>query len=642
MSCPPLPTLRTRHNQHQPVAQDDDKDDQHTTTIRLQPGDDVLLFQANEEEEDEDDENTAKETLGTTLKTLPPARIQSFYARDGAVYFNAQWFLSKQDISQLPQSVPWSGPLTREELLDSMKNDDRDLVLSNQMDENEIGAILGLAQVDFNSSNDDNDDNDEAPPSSDSTTSYRCRYQLQVTPTEMRLLPYTDQAADPTGTTTSTTNNEEDDHPPVPSQTTTAPSTEESASDPDEGRRAPHENASTRTKNRNPHPDDGDDDDDETSSSSESDNARMVVAEGEGSVLRESIEVGPEHQAVVPPFDPASRMPRSRNPTLVWKKGLLTNDQIAEFMDRVAEKHNRYLDQQRLSAATNATYTPILDVAPLDRVLQQHTTERLTGSSLSTASMLAGADRRGTLRKECDADALLAILTDCQGNVAQAVERATAQLDHITRGAWTMTERAQYNKGFRQYQAALWKIAKYLAPAKSMQEVVDYHFRCKIPDQFRHYQDKKREIAVRIVECMEEKRSHLTNGGGSSSTSATNHAAATTKTTATEGDESHPPPPPLVPPPPQPHWSELSVQDVATYTETRRRKARDLMLDIQEELGDETLAKVATWIRQLNHHHTNHNTTTAAADTKVRHSLLTTLQGHASLHERMMEFLPPS
>jgi hypothetical protein len=51
-------------------------------------------------------------------------------------------------------------------------------------------------------------------------------------------------------------------------------------------------------------------------------------------------------------------------------------------------------------------------------------------------------------------------------------------------------------------------IGKGIAPTKDFKDTIDYHYRFKIPDQFRRFQDKKREQAVRMIECIETRR-HL-------------------------------------------------------------------------------------------------------------------------------------
>jgi hypothetical protein len=128
----------------------------------------------------------------------------------------------------------------------------------------------------------------------------------------------------------------------------------------------------------------------------------------------------------------------------------------------------------------------------------------------------------------------------------------------------------------------LCKIAKTLASGKSTPDVVDYHFRFKIPDQFWQRQEKKREIAFRIVECMEEKRAYQPSANISSSTSEQPQPTTRNEEGGPSRVGSQ-----------RQHWSETSVHEVATLTDARRRKAQELMLDVQEQLGQEALAHMA-------------------------------------------------
>ena len=51
-------------------------------------------------------------------------------------------------------------------------------------------------------------------------------------------------------------------------------------------------------------------------------------------------------------------------------------------------------------------------------------------------------------------------------------------------------------------------ISKNIDFSKGVKEVIDYHYRFKIPDQFRRYQEKKRDQSVRMMECIETRRYH--------------------------------------------------------------------------------------------------------------------------------------
>lgn len=45
-----------------------------------------------------------------------------------------------------------------------------------------------------------------------------------------------------------------------------------------------------------------------------------------------------------------------------------------------------------------------------------------------------------------------------------------------------------------------------MGETKPLKGVIDYFYRFKIPDQFRKVQERKREQAIRMLECIETKR----------------------------------------------------------------------------------------------------------------------------------------
>ena len=73
---------------------------------------------------------------------------------------------------------------------------------------------------------------------------------------------------------------------------------------------------------------------------------------------------------------------------------------------------------------------------------------------------------------------------------------------------WTHAQKELFEAGFRRYAGSLRMIHKGLGPmtSKSFRDVIDYHYRFKIPDQFRVFQEIKREQAVRMMECIESRR----------------------------------------------------------------------------------------------------------------------------------------
>jgi histone deacetylase complex regulatory component SIN3 len=56
---------------------------------------------------------------------------------------------------------------------------------------------------------------------------------------------------------------------------------------------------------------------------------------------------------------------------------------------------------------------------------------------------------------------------------------------------WTKNEKSLFNAGFKKHTGQLRNISLGL-PSKSTSEVIDYHYRFKIPSQYRKYVKKKR------------------------------------------------------------------------------------------------------------------------------------------------------
>jgi hypothetical protein len=221
------------------------------------------------------------------------------------------------------------------------------------------------------------------------------------------------------------------------------------------------------------------------------------------------------------------------------------------------------------------------------------------------------------LRKECVAEAILELWTESGEDIdvaVAAVEKDLASGEGRFTTGWTTDERKIFDDGFRETQGELRLIAKRLAPRKTLKDVVDYHYRFKIPDQFRKYQDKKRELALRMMDCIEKRRfydpTEDLNGGGST---------MSRRGSVTGGGDKQPQ-----------GWEETTAADVTGATEERRQKARDLLLDVQSKLGNEIMAEVMNAVRKLNRSY----------DGETRNSLFHLLRGHQELQKRFSEFLP--
>jgi hypothetical protein len=164
---------------------------------------------------------------------------------------------------------------------------------------------------------------------------------------------------------------------------------------------------------------------------------------------------------------------------------------------------------------------------------------------------------------------------------------------------------------------------KGLKPEKTLEDVIDYHYRFKIPYMFNRFQDRKREQAVRMLECIETRRSIETpilvpgcqECMGSSSQSA--------KKTATGSDEAN-----LN----GQDWSKTSVPSMGMSVEERRRRAKQFLLDVEAKLGKHKLMEIMkmmdSW-EQLSF---------IEAKTKLLHIT----RGYPDLQSRAVEFFPQS
>ena len=251
------------------------------------------------------------------------------------------------------------------------------------------------------------------------------------------------------------------------------------------------------------------DDEDESSGTSSDEESRRGEPEGEGGILNQGkIRVGPQHQVPVPVFDPENTRVVSRNPTLVWSPTMTpSKEQMDDYFQQVSAILTPFAEHQMLIMGTEPSA-----LIPSDRMedlmRERESNKPLTVSSISTSASLGSTSPKNTLLRECDADALLKNLHDQKYSVEAAVAMVKASpRDFLVN--WTSTEREGFDDSFRKNGGSLLMVAKSVASltaAKTHCDIVDYHYRFKIPDQFRRYQNKKREQAVKMMECIEARK----------------------------------------------------------------------------------------------------------------------------------------
>lgn len=461
----------------------------------------------------------------------------------------------------------FEGPISREELLSTLTK--HDLILSNQADENDVLTIIGTCTVVQRRPT-----HDPIPPLP--TGTFVCRYSIDFggssVPGTVRLTPHQGEnddwpsmevsdnmglkrSADVEQSNHSTkraridydlqsTTVVESDAPRASTGPTSSNDQEESESkNNSEGRSfladSSNGSSSSSSSNRSSPPIKDTDasaissDDDEISTSSFkslSDEDEMPQ-ETEGSTTVGNIHVGPEYQAVVPTFDanePFSRT--SRNPTLLWKRNSIRDEDLDEFFGDAARILYTFLESNEL--LTEDPYTPLPAEQAEAKALSEGQVNSTTISHVSTGSSVSTS--RIKLTRECKVEVLMSILLRHDFDTKAALEEIAASPQEVLT-IWTPSEKGtfvsagillhysckdfqsnrfhlreqkdMFDSGFRRYSGSLRMISRQgLAASKTYKDVIDYHYRFKIPDQFRRYQEKKRELAVRMMECIENRR----------------------------------------------------------------------------------------------------------------------------------------
>jgi len=349
-----------------------------------------------------------------------------------------------------------------------------------------------------------------------------------------------------------------------------------------------------------------DDDDDPRSPSN---HLHVLMPEAEGGALRANIRVGSRHQVKVGAFVPGQTV-RSRNPKLVWSPNMIAEHELKSFCDRLADMHYEYLEQNGLLNEEPYCPLPTEDTEDILRTMANKGCPNpvLTGSMVSTGGFLTDAQNR--LLKECDVDAILETLHDHNYDTDAALKAISGNMSKYTSG-WTRAEKDLFDDGFRLAQGFLPNIADAVH-TKSNRDVIDYWFRFKIADQFRLYQGKKREQAIRMIECIEKRRYHeytVNSTDGDNGRQQHVHQQKRRKPA---------------------HWSEASVSDVTGALEERRQVARALLLDVQKQMGFEVMEQVAQVVRKLH----------KSYESQVKDKLFDLLDGEPELQKRFLEFLP--
>jgi hypothetical protein len=239
------------------------------------------------------------------------------------------------------------------------------------------------------------------------------------------------------------------------------------------------------------------DDTDDSMVETSSDSSPVHLSEGPNT--KGKISIGSDHQASLDGYSLGQAVV-SRNPQLVWKKDAGSTVDMDKYLEAAAEVLVEYMN--RNSLLTQDPYFPLPEER-MEKFLKDQKLTTMTLSNLSTGSSMTKSDNK--LTRECKLDSLIELLHSKEYNVEEALKEVReSPHEYVT--SWTKAERLLFDSGFRRYSGSLRMIRANSLSTKSFKDIVDYHYRFKIPDQFRRYQDKKREHAVRMMEIIENRR----------------------------------------------------------------------------------------------------------------------------------------
>lgn len=469
--------------------------------------------------------------------------------------FRARWLLKKHHVEKLFPTNDLSSKLSP-----------YDLVLTNQCDNNSPGIICDKVQVIYRRPESD----ERLPPFP--RRSYICRYQVEFNSRseDVVVIPY-DGEEDPLGALLITPR-----FAPKPAA------------------HLPFHHGNTNSS-----------DEDSDSDDSKNPNGRAHVDDDK--IEQKDIRVGPRHQARVPHSTEESNV-RSRNPVLVWKANSASEDSIRKFLEQAASTLNPYLITNRLT--TFDPYSP-LPWEELERVTIASGSNMLpTLSSLCTATSLSGSVKR--MLREFDLDSMLLVLHQCEYSIDEALKLIQKNPENFLT-CWTEKEKDAFNYSFQRHAGSLRMVFKRVKGSKSVQDIVDYHYRFKIPDQFRIFFNEKRDTAVRMVETIESRRNvnsvipieHLNGSNGSNGKSQKKKSETNSSL-------------------------RTSIADVTGALKERRANAKVLLLEIESIVSPEKYSQLMDIITDFYQ----------KSSEEVLEEVEEIFEGHSELQARFIDFLP--
>ena len=368
----------------------------------------------------------------------------------------------------------------------------RDILLGEQTDINEVSTILGKCKVvrlkpETQSSSDERNRKRSSTRISKSQGAFFCRYNICIVPplkTKGKGKIIISSYAGP----------EEDDNVSQ-EQPSKKPRLETKRTQQDGVQQDNIEVTKANVKSKNGTS--ADDEDDDTSLGTIDRRTRKQAPISEGNATLK-IKVGQEHQAKIPSqMNKRRYQPERKEPMLVWKPNEISDDKLNSYLTAAIKILKDHMEEQGYE---------------MTRTLPHNIP---TGSSANDPEARFSSI---CAYREIKVDDLLYLLDNHNYNTVSAL-KGLRQHPKWALFLWSKEDKALYNAGFQTHSSNLHLISKNVAIKNKTKgihkEVVDYHYRFKIPDQFKRFQELKREQARRILEAGERLRlnEYLSEGG---------------------------------------------------------------------------------------------------------------------------------
>mmetsp|Transcript_23162 Transcript_23162/g.47118 ORF Transcript_23162/g.47118 Transcript_23162/m.47118 type:complete len:1143 (+) Transcript_23162:632-4060(+) len=406
-------------------------------------------------------------------KTDPNSPIKELSGnKESKIMVRCRWYFKKEDVEGLSGKFVIEGQKakgdTKQKILAAMTP--RDLILTDLMDDNPALTILAKAQVVKGKPlmEESNTIQDKA-----ARGAFICRYEIKIRPPKSSgkegtviLTPYEDET------------DGEIRKERVRRVGTGLELTHISGSE-----RAPDCNLAKEMVESTNNPDSNDvsSDDEKGSQDDGSENYRpptspMRVLVSEGANKAGKIQVGPDFQAVVPLESDMNRKSCSqRRPVMVWDPIYCSDRRVDDFLEEACA------------------------------ILKEHMTA-MGINFFHDVNGVESPDPEIEMKKprEFNIDCLLAELHANKYSTRAALRKVSENPGKFIT-LWSDDQKDKFDANFRTYREALRMISKNMNDSKSCKDIIDYHYRFKLPENFRRFKVKKREQAQRMMKIVEDR-----------------------------------------------------------------------------------------------------------------------------------------